>query len=91
MVEKPPYWQQRSYSGLLYFTLVGLCIAIFTGFAYLSFLAFSITSHTVFFVLSYVVLAPVFVAGFLFLLLLVVGKTGFYRELAELHKYKVAV
>ncbi|MBI2041344.1 MAG: hypothetical protein HYT16_04550 [DPANN group archaeon] len=91
MVEKPPYWHERPTTSLLYSALLSICIAIFIGFSYLGFLAFSITKNTIFFLLSYIVLAPVFVAGFLFLLLLIVGKTGFYRELAELHRYKVEV
>lgn len=88
-----PYstYMQRSTHGLLYYTLLGLSIAVFLGFSYLSFLAYTITRGTPFFVLSYIVIAPVFVSGFLFILLVAVGKLGFNHELEDLHKYKVEV
>ncbi len=81
----------QSITGTLYYTLLGLCAAVFIGFSYVSFLAYNLTRSTPYFFLSYVIIAPVFVAAFLFILLVAVGKSGFYRELQELKLYKVRV
>ncbi len=75
--------------GTLYYGLLGICAAIFIGFAYMSFLAYTLTQGTKYFLLSYIIILPVFVSAFLFFLLAAVGKTGFYRELRELQAYKV--
>ena len=82
--------KENSIHGILYYSLLGLCISIFIGFSYLSFLAYTVTQGTPYFLLSYIIIAPVFVAAFLLILLVAVGKAGFYRELQQLKMYKVS-
>ncbi|HIH14427.1 MAG TPA: hypothetical protein HA224_04185 [Nanoarchaeota archaeon] len=83
--------EQPRMRGTLYYCLLGICLAIFVGFAYMSFLAYSLTRATQYFFLSYIIILPVFVAAFLFFLLVAVGKTGFYREFQDLKGYKVPI
>jgi len=78
-------------TGTLYYSLLGLCIAILIGFSYLSFLAYTLTKSTPYFFLSYLIIAPVFVSAFLLILLTAIGKIGFYRELQQLKAYKVKI
>ena len=82
---------QPKMRGTLYYSLLGICLAIFVGFAYMSFLAYTLTRATKFFFLSYIIILPVFVASFLFFLLVAIGKAGFYREFQDLKAYKVPV
>jgi len=77
---------QAIYAGLL-----ATDIAILILFVYLSYLAYYFTVNSPFFVYSYIIISPVFVAMVLFTLLLIVGKKTFYRELEHLKKYKVKI
>ncbi len=66
-----------------------VCIGILIIFSYLSYVAYSVTVNTPYFAISYIIASPVFVAFFLFVLLVAIGRRGFYREYEALHKYKV--
>ena len=80
---------EQKFHATLYYSLLAICISIFIGFSYLSFLAYTVTQGTPYFLLSYIIIATVFVAAFLLILLVAVGKAGFYRELEELQRYRV--
>ncbi len=66
-----------------------VCIGILVLFSYLSYVAYAVTVNTSYFMISYIIASPVFVAFFLFVLLVAIGRKGFYREYEVLHKYKV--
>jgi hypothetical protein len=68
-----------------------ICIGILAIFSYLSYIAYTVTLHTPYFAISYVIISPVFVAFFLFILLVAIGRHGFYKEYESLQKYKVKV
>lgn len=64
------------------------CVLVLAAFSYFSYLAYAAVAGTRYYMLSYVIAMPVFVAGFLFVLLVFYGKT-FYKEIEELEKFRV--
>lgn len=80
---------ERSVARALYHTFAALSVLVLIIFGYLTYLAYITTVNTPYFILSYVIVSPVFVAGFLLIMLVTLGQRGFYRELEQLKKYKV--
>lgn len=77
---------EPGFAQIVYYGLMLISLCIFVGFSYISFLAYRMMAGQ-FSTISYVIVAPIFVSAFLFIILVMYGRHHLHKELGAFKKY----